>query len=65
MTSVLFTWLGKLCYEANRLEEARAWLEKGLALSKRVPSAGPMAHALGVLAGVHTLLETTRVRWKP
>lgn len=52
MTSVLFTWLGKLCYEANRLEEARAWLEKGLALSKRVPSTGPLAHALGVLAGV-------------
>jgi LuxR family maltose regulon positive regulatory protein len=49
---VIYSWLGRLYYEANRLDLAESYNEKGLALNEEIHASGPLTFSLGVKAAI-------------
>ncbi|MEJ2556784.1 MAG: hypothetical protein P8186_11265, partial [Anaerolineae bacterium] len=49
MTGLLFSWLGLLHYEANQLERARRYAEKGKVLANQLGLGSPQTLPLGIL----------------
>jgi len=49
---VIYSWLGRLYYEANRLDLAESCNEKGLALNEEIYASGPLSFSLGVKAAI-------------
>lgn len=52
MTGIIYTWMGRLYFEANRLQQATRYVEEGLALGKAITAAGPFTFSLGMLAAI-------------
>jgi LuxR family maltose regulon positive regulatory protein len=52
MTGIIYTWMGRLYFEANRLQQATRYVEEGLALGSAITSAGPFTFSLGMLAAI-------------
>jgi LuxR family maltose regulon positive regulatory protein len=50
VVGMITSWLGMLYYEANDLEQARAYLEQGLALCQRLGLEASLLYAYGCLA---------------
>jgi LuxR family maltose regulon positive regulatory protein len=59
VTSLLFSRLGTLHYEANQLQQARRFLDQGLALGEQLALEGPLMFCYGFAAPtLHALGET-------
>ena len=52
MTGIIYTWMGRLHYEANQLVQAQQYVDMGLALNKSVAAGGPHTFSLGMLAAI-------------